>query len=139
MICDADDRLGRHGIDDFKSHPFFRGIEWDTLRLQKPPYIPEFTSDADTRNFEPYEPEDDGIGKHVCTCTCTAISIMVLSHTCTVEDKIKFPFFRFVSFDDRATEIKRPRVVGTLVQRLFHETIDERLNDDSERLNDSTL
>ena len=50
-----------------------------------------------------------------------------------------FPFrFRFVSFDDRATEIKRPRVVGTLVQQSFHETIDERLNDDSERLNDST-
>ncbi len=87
MICDADDRLGRHGIDDFKSHPFFSGIEWDTLRLQKPPYIPEFTSDADTRNFEPYEPEDDGIGKHVCTVymyiTCISHKDLRLQYTCT--------------------------------------------------------
>lgn len=70
LICDADERLGRNGIDDFKLHPFFKGIEWEILRSQKPPYIPEFTSEADTRNFEPYEPEDDGVGKHVrATCT----------------------------------------------------------------------
>ncbi len=35
-------------------------------------------------------------------------------------------------------EIKRPRVVGTVFQRAFQETIDERLHDDGKRLNDST-
>ena len=86
LICDADKRLGRNGIDDFKCHRFFEGINWDTLRSQKPPYIPEFTSDADTRNFEPYEPDDDSGGKHVsiyntfvhCTRTCMRLMYMYM-------------------------------------------------------------
>uniref|UniRef100_A0A1X7VNS0 non-specific serine/threonine protein kinase n=1 Tax=Amphimedon queenslandica TaxID=400682 RepID=A0A1X7VNS0_AMPQE len=60
LICDAEERLGQSGIDDFKKHPFFEGIDWDNIRSQTPPYIPEFTSDTDTRNFEPYEPDDPG-------------------------------------------------------------------------------
>ena len=59
LICDAEKRLGQHGIDDFKKHKFFEGIDWDNIRTQTPPYIPEFTSDTDTRNFEPYEPEEE--------------------------------------------------------------------------------
>jgi serine/threonine-protein kinase MRCK len=62
LICDADVRLGKNGINDFKDHPFFEGIDWDNIRSQIPPYIPEFTSDTDTRNFEPYEPEDEPSG-----------------------------------------------------------------------------
>ena len=64
LICDASQRLGRNGIQDFKQHPFFKGVDWDNIRSQTPPYIPEFTSDSDTRNFEPYEPEDNGLGRH---------------------------------------------------------------------------
>lgn len=40
MICDADTRLGRNGVDEIKAHPFFEGINWDTLRDLKPPYVP---------------------------------------------------------------------------------------------------
>ena len=65
LICDASQRLGRNGIQDFKQHPFFKGVDWDNIRSQTPPYIPEFTSDSDTRNFEPYEPEDNGLSRHV--------------------------------------------------------------------------
>ena len=63
LICDANVRLGQHGIEDFKNHCFFTGIDWNNIRTQTPPYIPEFTSDTDTRNFEPYEPEDEGTGQ----------------------------------------------------------------------------
>lgn len=88
LICDADDRLGRSGIDDFKAHPFFRGVDWDSLRTQTPPYIPEFTSEADTRNFEPYEPEDDGGGRHV-----RSIMKYMYASTCIHVHSISLPMY----------------------------------------------
>ena len=32
MICDSDTRLGRGGAEEIKAHPFFNGVDWDTLR-----------------------------------------------------------------------------------------------------------
>ena len=32
LICDREERYGRDGIDIFKSHPFFEGINWDKIR-----------------------------------------------------------------------------------------------------------
>ena len=31
LVCDSSVRLGRKGINDFKSHPFFEGIDWDNI------------------------------------------------------------------------------------------------------------
>jgi hypothetical protein len=36
-----DKRLGINGIDEIKSHPFFRNLDWDNLRNTKPPFIPK--------------------------------------------------------------------------------------------------
>ena len=33
-------RLGFHSIDEIKAHPFFEGIDWDTVRSSKVPYNP---------------------------------------------------------------------------------------------------
>lgn len=38
LMSSADSRLGRHGIDEIKGHPFFAGIDWDTLHDQPAPY-----------------------------------------------------------------------------------------------------
>ena len=58
LICDADTRLGRNGVEEIKAHPFFNGVEWDKLRDQTPPYIPQVTNEVSNENFDQFDEED---------------------------------------------------------------------------------
>ncbi|XP_054553228.1 myotonin-protein kinase isoform X2 [Talpa occidentalis] len=52
LLCPPETRLGRQGADDFRKHPFFFGLDWDSLRDSVPPFAPDFEGATDTCNFD---------------------------------------------------------------------------------------
>jgi len=53
LLTDADQRLGLFGAHEIKAHPFFTGIDWESLRSRKAPFVPQLCSPQDTSNFPP--------------------------------------------------------------------------------------
>ncbi len=53
FVRDPDKRLGsgNNGINDIKTHPFFKNIDWVAIynKKIKPPFIPKVSSDTDTK------------------------------------------------------------------------------------------
>lgn len=52
LLCRQEERLGRGGLDDFRNHPFFEGVDWERLATSTAPYIPELRGPMDTSNFD---------------------------------------------------------------------------------------
>ncbi|XP_010479075.1 PREDICTED: probable serine/threonine protein kinase IRE4 isoform X1 [Camelina sativa] len=51
LVHEPEKRLGANGAAEVKSHPFFRGVDWDNLALQKAAFVPQPESIADTSYF----------------------------------------------------------------------------------------
>ncbi|KAI5780483.1 kinase-like domain-containing protein [Geopyxis carbonaria] len=58
LITSVDKRLGRHGADEIKAHPFFAGVDWDSLRAISAPFRPNLSSITDTSYFPTDELEN---------------------------------------------------------------------------------
>ncbi|CAA2981155.1 serine threonine- kinase tricorner [Olea europaea subsp. europaea] len=59
FLCDVDKRLGTKGVDEIKAHPWFRGVNWDTLFEMEAAYKPTVSGESDTRNFEKFDEGDN--------------------------------------------------------------------------------
>eukprot|EP01124_Arcella_intermedia_P030715 TRINITY_DN6776_c0_g1_i2.p1 TRINITY_DN6776_c0_g1~~TRINITY_DN6776_c0_g1_i2.p1 ORF type:complete len:543 (-),score=153.58 TRINITY_DN6776_c0_g1_i2:114-1541(-) len=51
-------RIGRNGVEEIKSHPFFKGIDWDNIRKGDGPLIPQISHPLDTRYFPKYDVDE---------------------------------------------------------------------------------
>lgn len=53
MTLDPAARLGTHGADEVKSHPWFAGLEWDKVAATEAAFIPQVTDPESTDYFDP--------------------------------------------------------------------------------------
>lgn len=52
LVCDSQNRVGRvNGAAELKAHPFFRGVNWESLRKIRAPFEPKLQSNVDTQYF----------------------------------------------------------------------------------------
>lgn len=51
LISDVESRIGKHGMEEIQTHPFFVGIDWKQLSRSQPPFVPELSSAHDTKYF----------------------------------------------------------------------------------------
>ena len=49
LLCDSKDRLKTAA--EIRTHPFFKGIDFSSLRQQDAPFIPQLSGPLDTRYF----------------------------------------------------------------------------------------
>lgn len=46
------DRLGTGGSHEVKDHPYFYGVDWNSLLRQKAEFVPQLLNDDDTSYFD---------------------------------------------------------------------------------------
>lgn len=51
ITFDPEKRLGSNGVEEVKKHPFFKDIDWDTIRDEGAPWVPQVRNDMDISNF----------------------------------------------------------------------------------------
>ncbi|KXS21000.1 kinase-like protein, partial [Gonapodya prolifera JEL478] len=63
LITKREARLGANGAQELKEHPWFRGIDWQSIRAQQAPWIPDVKGPDDTtychvanEEFNPIKP-----------------------------------------------------------------------------------
>jgi hypothetical protein len=55
LVCEENLRLGRNGVSEIKSHPWFKNFNWKGVQEMKPPFIPVLHSETDVSNFDHYD------------------------------------------------------------------------------------
>lgn len=110
LICDPEVRLGRNGPDEIKQHPFFYGINWEQIRNERSPHIPQLRSITDTSYFPTEElhavPDvvDNQGSVHYCFIThvnslVTTSSSAYQTDTVNAQKDLAFVGYTFKRFD----------------------------------------
>jgi hypothetical protein len=55
LITTSEERIGKNGIEEIKSHRFFNGVDWNNLRNRRAPFIPEIKNEIDVANFDKFD------------------------------------------------------------------------------------
>ncbi|KAM0215778.1 hypothetical protein ACHAPA_001788 [Fusarium lateritium] len=96
MVCNTENRLGRSGAHEIKSHAFFRGVEFDSLRRIRAPFEPRLTSNIDTTYFPTDEIDQ--------TDNASVLKAQALQSGRTIEEspEMSLPFigYTFKRFDN---------------------------------------
>ncbi len=58
LVTVPEARLGVNGSEEIKKHPFFRGVDWDNIRKSRAPFIPELSSNFDTKYFDTFQEQE---------------------------------------------------------------------------------
>lgn len=69
LMSTSDNRLGLGGAAEIKKHPFFRGLDWESIRKVKPPFLPnvkifleififQLTTEWDTKYFDTFAEQE---------------------------------------------------------------------------------
>ncbi|GIX66903.1 rho-associated protein kinase 1 [Caerostris darwini] len=71
FLTDRHERLGKNGVEEIKTHPFFISDEFtfENLRECIPPVVPEIVTDDDTSNFDDISAEEISEEKFPATKT----------------------------------------------------------------------
>eukprot|EP01113_Clastostelium_recurvatum_P044421 TRINITY_DN74_c0_g1_i2.p1 TRINITY_DN74_c0_g1~~TRINITY_DN74_c0_g1_i2.p1 ORF type:complete len:402 (-),score=118.55 TRINITY_DN74_c0_g1_i2:66-1271(-) len=67
LTRDVEKRLGTHGGDEIKSHPWFKGLDWEKLDRKEiiPPFKPRVKSDSDTSQIDPVFTQERAMDSYV--------------------------------------------------------------------------
>ncbi|XP_031373133.1 serine/threonine-protein kinase 38-like [Punica granatum] len=58
LLCNVQNRLGTHGVDEIKAHPWFKDVEWDKLYEMDAAFKPQVDGELDTQNFTKFDEVD---------------------------------------------------------------------------------
>lgn len=58
LLCASEDRLGVNGVEEIKSHEFFKKVDWENIRNKPSPFKPEFKTNTDCKRFDKFEEEE---------------------------------------------------------------------------------
>lgn len=55
LVSEPETRLGRNGAEEVKKHPFFKGLNWETIRQSQAPNVPHVSSEISAENFDKFD------------------------------------------------------------------------------------
>lgn len=98
LLTSAENRLGRyHGAEELKSHPFFKGVDWESIRKVDAPFIPRLRSITDTRFFPTDELEN--VPDSPALATAMEQREHILKNGSNVKEDLPFIGYTYSRFD----------------------------------------